>query len=79
MRISQINKLIRRTMDFIASVQSWNDNRADAAPIDCEDMRVLLDLLLRQRNALVRGDRREALLINCEIIRYAEQLQRVER
>ena len=40
----RLQRIIDESRQFIIDAQSWNDNRPDEKPIDCEPERVVLSL-----------------------------------
>lgn len=54
--IERIDRVIGNCREAIATAQSWNDNRPDESPLDCELERVALFASLRVRRALISGD-----------------------
>lgn len=51
----RLDKLIRNTREFIATVEWWNDNRTDCEPLDCEDQKILLQLAIQNKEARTAG------------------------
>jgi hypothetical protein len=68
-------KVIRQTSQVITDIESWNDNRPDAPPIDCEADRVML---AKARAALAAWDSGKGRAIDAafgELLRSAEVIE----
>ena len=70
--IERIDRVIRNCREAIDVAQTWNDNRPDESPLDCEGERVALARALSFRRALVQGDMTAA---KREIDALIEQLE----
>jgi len=70
----RLQRIIRESEQFIADVQSWNDNHQDAEPFDCEPERIIVDLARRALTAFESGDRPVFMALIREISAYGARL-----
>ncbi len=68
----RLQKIINETTQLIRDAQSFNDNRPEESPIDCEADRVLLGLAKRVALQWDAGHRGEALSAMDDLFEYAE-------
>ncbi len=61
-------RIVRDCEQTIRDVQSWNDNRADAPPMDCEFERVLLPVARACLAAWDRGDSILAQILSARMV-----------
>lgn len=47
-----LRKVIRDSQEILTVVESWNDNRAEEAPFDCEVEKVMLPVFRRMLHAV---------------------------
>lgn len=59
---------------MIRDVDSWNENRTDAPPMDCGPERVLLSLVNQSIAAIDRDDMDEHTRLSKEMVAQAERM-----
>lgn len=75
--LKQLDAKIRRQCDkissdarqFIADVEYWNNHRLDCEPLDCEDMKIVLNLATQCEAARNRGAYEEAERLSGKMVR----------
>lgn len=70
---SKLRQIKRDAELFIRDAQWWNTNRPDAAPMDCEDCRVIVALASKGLEAAERNDGDEYSRIATQIASVGEQ------
>lgn len=61
-------RIIREADDFIRTVESWNQNRKDTPPLDCEPERVVLPIAEACLAALEAGNYAEAEVLSGRMV-----------
>ena len=69
----RLQKIIDDARQFIIDVQSWNDNRPDEEPMDCEPERVVLQLAETAARHWDNGKTEQAESAVIKLVLYAEQ------
>lgn len=70
----RLEKIIRNCDESIAICQSWNDNRSEHSPMDCEPERIIRRTALACLGALNRDDRNLHARLSHELAEYAEKV-----
>lgn len=72
----RLQRILDETGKFITDVESWNENRTDAPPIDCEPERVLNQLARKAAAEWDDGNREAAGRTMAELSQYAEHVSK---
>lgn len=70
----RLRKMIRGFEQIIIDVESWNENRPDEPPLDCEVERVMLTLAKQARDAIINHDPVKAAKIMGRMLEYGERV-----
>lgn len=71
---ARLVKILRASEQTITDVASWNENRPDEAPMDCEPERIMAEAARRGIAAWDRGDMEAFGQIAAELAAYGRKM-----